>query len=130
MKYAVFGPREGRVKEGQSKPQVYDDTRNVAYWLGTLNDIDMVIVGGGKGVETLAYDWAKRNQKEVQLIKPLFDAGAEGTIPVHMAFDRRNMEILRACDAVIVFWEGRFKDLIDLMRTAIAMGKHVLLFPM
>lgn len=124
-KYAVFGPREGR-----TKGQVYNDLENVSLWMNTLKDVDLVIAGGGKGIEQLAEQWAVAAKKKFQLIAPEFDPSQPGAIPFQIAFNNRNMKILRECDIVVVFWDGRFKDMIEIMQTAIAHGKKVLLYPM
>jgi hypothetical protein len=125
MNYAVFGPREGRTKGA-----IFDDAELIARWLGTIVDISLLISGGGRGVETLAEAWARRNNVKFKLIRPQFSGTDEGAISVKIAFDSRNMTILRESDRVIVFWDGRFKDMIDIIKTATAMQKPVVIFPM
>ena len=86
---------------------------------------DIVIVSGGaKGVDTLAREWAKINNKDFILFKPyhLIDDSVE----YHPRyFFVRNKQIIDNSDMVIVFWDGKSKGTIDAMKRARKQGKDI-----
>lgn len=96
MIYGVFGPRD-------AAPNVeFTDYAFVAKVLSTFSDIDGIIVGGAKGVETLAERWARENNKLKECIRPV----EIRTFGMQQAFRLRNTKIIDASHRIIMFWDG------------------------
>ena len=63
-------------------------------------DIDLIISGGARGVDTCAEIYARRHGIDTLIIRP--DYGKYGS----MAPLIRNNEIIEKADIVYVFWDG------------------------
>lgn len=136
MKHAVFGP----TKNGAGGD--YSDLEYVSACLKTVDNIGGFILGGGKGVETLAEHFAREHSIDVERIAPNFHSlfGSKvknpnvriDSLPVslrHSVFAARNDEIMSKSDRVIVFWDGEFFEIGQLIRRALSLKKPVLIFP-
>lgn len=137
MKHAVFGPS----KDGAGGD--YSDLDHVTLWLNTIkSETTSFILGGGKGVETLAERFARDNGIAVERVAPNFHSlfGSKiknpnvriETLPVslrHAVFAARNDDIMSRADRVIIFWDGEFFEIGQLIRRALSLRKPVLLFP-
>jgi len=123
MRYAVFGPRELRREQ-------YTNKDYIAECIAAVHDLDFMVCGGGQGVEILAEEVAKDKSIKFVRIPPNFKSVGDTRISAAQAFDTRNIEMLAAADAVIVFWDGVFPALIPIIQRAIAMRKRITLFPL
>lgn len=61
---------------------------------------DLLISGGAKGTDTLAEDWARKNNIETLIFKPDVARYARG------AYRIRNERIVNEANLVIAFWDG------------------------
>lgn len=94
MRYGVIGARE-------LNHSVYDNYKYIAQILSGYKPITELVTGGSRGVENLAETWAKDNNISNQIILP--------NIKVHgtsEAFIHRNLQIIRSCDILLLFWDG------------------------
>ena len=65
--------------------------------------IDKIISGGAKGADTIAEEYAKRHNIEIQIFKPDWEKYGKS------AGFRRNRDIIENCDICIAFWDGESK---------------------
>jgi predicted Rossmann fold nucleotide-binding protein DprA/Smf involved in DNA uptake len=82
-------------------------------------EVETIISGGAKGVDTIAEQWAKRNGIKTIIIKPEYSKYGKGA-PL-----RRNHTIVEQADKIIAFWNGESrgtKYTIELARKA---GKEI-----
>jgi predicted Rossmann fold nucleotide-binding protein DprA/Smf involved in DNA uptake len=87
MKLAVIGSRS--FADAALLGQILEDYK-----------ITKIISGGAKGADTLAEQWAKRNNVETEIYLPDWKHGrAAGPI--------RNRSIIEACDECVAFWDGK-----------------------
>jgi hypothetical protein len=116
MKIAVFGLRDFK----DHKPY-----KNYPYIASVLESYepDLIISGGGVGIEELALEYAEVNGIAKAVVPPNIQA-----FGVKLGFVRRNEEILEQCDVVVLFWDGIDKHYVDLMAKAIAKEKTVHLY--
>jgi len=61
---------------------------------------DLVISGGAKGIDTIAWAWAVDNHIEIEVIRPEYNKYGKGA-PL-----KRNEIIVQKSDKVIAFWDG------------------------
>lgn len=73
---------------------------------------ECVITGGAIGVDTLAEEWARRNNIRTIIIKPNYEKYKK------YAPLKRNHEIVNECDEIIAFWDGRSKGTYYTMQLA------------
>lgn len=118
MQYAVLGPRDFRHEE-------YKNYSYVAGILAGFADTTAIISGGSRGVESLVHTFAQQSNVEFILIPPVFRVRGERS-----AFFVRNRKIVDACDALIVFWDGKSTRIMDTLILAMERGKEVSLIPM
>lgn len=123
MRYAVFGPREFRFK-------LYDNALHVDACLATLKDFDGLLAGGGLGVEALAEQYAQFHKIEITRVPPNYQADAGVIITTREAFDTRNIQMISEADAVVMFWDGHFANMVPIMSRCMFMNKKVILYPM
>jgi hypothetical protein len=64
-------------------------------------EIDEIISGGARGVDSIAEEWAKRRGIKVQVFKPNYSSYGKRAPLV------RNEQIVTACDYLIAFWDGQ-----------------------
>lgn len=119
MRYAVFG----RAKSVSD----YDDYDHVVNYLKTLSDASLFIVGGSRGVETLAERYCERSKIPFKKVRPRFEDSDKQPLSVEQAFDARNLEIIQSSDKVVVFWDGLAQ--MNMFRTALLLRKTIILFP-
>lgn len=119
MLYAIFGPRDVR-------GTLFTDARHVHAHLDEIKDITGVILGGGKGVETFAEEWAQSKQFD-KIIKVKPDIAMFGP---KKAFDLRNTEIIHRSERVIVFWDGASRTAADLIGHCAVTGKYCIVLPL
>ncbi len=66
----------------------------------TLTPISKIVSGGAKGIDSLAAEWAKRNQIPVEEILADWDKYGKA------AGYKRNPDIIKAATKVLVIWDG------------------------
>ncbi len=93
-KLAVVGSREWKNRE------MIEDLLNEV-----KNDIEIIISGGARGADTFAVDWAKKNGVPFEEKKANWRPdGPEGRFDKGAGF-KRNIEIVKACDRLLCFWD-------------------------
>jgi hypothetical protein len=122
MRYAVFGPSFVQDK-------LYDRYDHVAASLSLLPNVEELVLGGGKGVETLADTWAKENNIPVHHIPPL-NRDWRNRIGQEQVFILRNNKIIERMDAMVLFWDGYFAEHLHLQMSAINKRKMCVVFPL
>ena len=116
MKVAVFGPRD-------HKGSRYKNYNHVAGILESFDGISLLLSGGGEGVEQLALRFAAENKIPERVIPPKIKVYGAPT-----AFLKRNEELIRESDFVIVLWDGKTTHYVELMSSVILAGKPLSVF--
>ena len=62
---------------------------------------DVVISGGAKGIDTIAWEWAVKNNIEIIVHRPDYNKNGK------WAALRRNDIIIDEADKIIAFWNGK-----------------------
>lgn len=119
MRYGIIGLRDFNGK-------LYENSEYMASVLEGLKEKGMasIISGGGKGVEKLVEEWAKTAKVECKIILPNIKAHGKRD-----AFLLRNLEILKQCDEMIIFWDGVHSGVIRPIGNAMTEGKSVRVIP-
>ncbi len=88
------------------------------------DDVDEIISGGAKGVDSYAAEYAKNNNIKLTVI-----------LPEYKKYSRyapllRNKRIVEAADKIIAFWDGKSKGTLFVINYAKEVGKdcEVILF--
>ena len=118
MEYGVIGPRD-------FKGEIYENIDYISEVLSQYEDMELLVSGGSKGVETLASAWSDTNEVEFHLIPP--------NINFHgfkKAFVVRNTEIVSRVSRMIVFWDGITPGVVDTLGQCMLLSKPVDLIPM
>lgn len=118
MIYGVIGPRD-------YNRTVYEDYQYVERALATFKDMTKLVSGGGAGIETLAERYAVETELEHFIIRPNLKQHERDT-----AFFLRNTDIIEASDALIVFWDGHARTVLDFIAQAMKLGKECNVIPM
>ena len=63
-------------------------------------DVDTIISGGANGVDTLAEEYADKNRISKLIMRPAYARYGKGA-PL-----KRNEEMVKLADAVLVIWDG------------------------
>lgn len=128
LKYGVIGLRHNEGLE-------FD---NYGYIKSVLDqyqlNMDRLVSGGARGIETLAERWAKEADMPFCKIKPQVTMFSEH-VPEHpkaieAAFTTRNTEILHLVDILVVFWNGREHMVLAAAAIANKVGKPVFIYPL
>lgn len=117
MILSVFGLRDFKGKE-------YDNYAHVSLTLDQFENVDQIISGGGKGIETLAVRYAHENGISPRVIPPNIQKFGHAA-----AFQRRNHEVLEASDVPVVFWDGEDSYYIELLKTIVGLKKTAYIVP-
>ena len=91
MKLAVVGSRN------------FTDYSKLEYWLNLIKKdfaITTVISGGAKGADSMAEQWANKNNIPTQIFKPDWSIGRHAGL-------LRNEDIISNADFIIAFWDGQ-----------------------
>ncbi len=64
--------------------------------------INSIVSGGAKGVDSIAEAWAKRNGIQTIILKPDYENYEPQIAPL-----LRNEDIVKACDLLVAFWDGK-----------------------
>ena len=86
MKLAVIGSRGLNVNIKRFLPK---------------NNVDLIISGGAKGIDTLAEKYADENNIPKKIIKPNYEKYGKKAPLI------RNKEIIDQADEIIVIWDGK-----------------------
>ncbi len=78
-----------------------------------------VVSGGARGADTLGERWADENGIDKKIFPAQWDRYGK-----HAGFIR-NKDIVRNCDEVIAFWDGKSRGTADTIATARLEGKKV-----
>lgn len=68
---------------------------------GLINTGDIIISGGAKGADALAEIYAKHNNLETKIFLPKYNLWGK------IAPLIRNSEMIKECDQVLAFWDGK-----------------------
>lgn len=85
-------------------------------------DLNTVISGGARGVDSIAVERAEQRGIPVQVYLPLWEKYGRS------AGFRRNKQIVAASDAVAAFWDGQSKGTEHTIKIAVKEGKPVAIF--
>ena len=91
MKIGVVGSRD------------FDDYKKLEKELNKIEGITVIVSGGAKGADTLAREFAEKNDIKLTEFKPDYEQYGRGA-PI-----RRNKEIVEYSDQIIAFWDGESK---------------------
>ena len=81
------------------------------------------VSGGAKGPDSIGAAYLRKRGREVVEVLPDYDTHGRAAPLV------RNTEIVRRCDRVVAFWDGRSNGTLDAIRKAVKMGKRVTIMP-
>ena len=122
--YAVFGP--GQIKTPGAEKQPYQNKDNVYLRLNDLKSISMLLLGGGKGVDRHALEWAKQHGVEYRVYPPHYDDA--NTVGVPSVFMLRDSQMLADCQSVIVFTQPGLTGHTRIISDAVMLKKPVMVF--
>ena len=91
MKIGVVGSRD------------FDDYKKLEKELNKIEGITVIVSGGAKGADTLAREFAEKNDIKLTEFKPDYEQYGRGA-PL-----RRNKKIVEYSDQIIAFWDGESK---------------------
>lgn len=63
-------------------------------------DVDTILTGGAKGIDTIAEEYADSHGIKKTIIKPQYDRYGKGAPMV------RNKELVNLCDKALIIWDG------------------------
>ena len=92
IKVAIIGSRSFK-----NKP-LLEETMQI--FQATHNAIGLIISGGAKGADSMGVQWANRNNIPTIVFYPDFKKRKR-------AYHFRNRQIVKECDVLIAFWNGR-----------------------
>tara|TARA_Y100000589_G_C27075357_1_gene597223 strand:+ start:638 stop:976 length:339 start_codon:yes stop_codon:yes gene_type:complete len=101
MKIGVVGSRD------------FDDYKKLEKELNKIEGITVIVSGGAKGADTLAREFAEKNDIKLTEFKPDYEQYGRGA-PI-----RRNKKIVEYSDQIIAFWDGESrgtKNTIDIAK--------------
>ena len=79
---------------------------------------DEIVSGGAKGVDQCAADYAKRNGLMLTEFLPQYERYGRAA-PI-----KRNEEIVKYCDKIIAFWDGKSRGTQSVLKYAEKLGKE------
>ena len=83
-----------------------------------ISDVDEIVSGGARGVDSCVTEYAKRNGIKLTVFLPKYDMYGR-VAPIV-----RNKEIVNYSDKVIAFWNGSSKGTLSVIKYARKMGKQ------
>ena len=108
MRLAIVGSRDfDDYKVFKSKLSEHIKTR----------DVESIISGGAKGADTLAAILARNCKIPITIYHPQWAAFGKAAGPI------RNEQIVKACDMVIAFWDGKSRGTRSTIEIAHKMNK-------
>ncbi len=113
MKLAVIGSRDFT-----NYPELKEALDKVSKYI----DIELIISGGARGADSLAERYAKEHDIQTLIFRPDWEKyGRKAGIV-------RNYDIIRNCDMVIAFWDGKSKGTAHSISIAREQKKKVLIY--
>jgi predicted NAD-dependent protein-ADP-ribosyltransferase YbiA (DUF1768 family) len=88
MKLAIVGSRS------------ISDIKTIEDNISEFGEIEMIISGGAKGVDSLAQDYAKKSGTPIKIIYPSWDKNGKG------AGFKRDVLIVEECDKALIIYDG------------------------
>ena len=85
-------------------------------------EIECIISGGARGVDTLAAHYAKEKGIELSVFLPNYQKHLRGA-PI-----RRNELMAKECNVLVAFWDGESKGTKHIINYAKKLGKRVYVF--
>ena len=85
-------------------------------------EIDEVVVGGARGVDTIAHQAAVQAGLETRVFEPDWDRWGRSAGP------RRNRQMAEYADALIAVWDGASRGTRNMIKEARARGLEVFVF--
>ena len=89
-------------------------------WYLNADDYSEVISGGATGIDTLAEQWAKRNNLEFCAYLPNYKAFGGKYAPIV-----RNREMVEFSDECVAFWDGKSKGTLMTIKYALSLDRKV-----
>ncbi len=83
-------------------------------------EVDLIISGGAKGIDTLAEQYADAHGIEKLIIRPQYDRFGRAA-PI-----KRNEEMVGLCDAVLAIWDGESRGTRYTLDYARKKGKEII----
>ena len=80
-------------------------------------DVEEIVSGGAEGVDSCAAEYAKKSGKKLTVFLPQYDHYGRAAPIV------RNKEIVDYSDKIIVFWNGKSKGTLSVIKYAKKIGK-------
>ena len=71
-------------------------------WYLDKNKIGQIVSGGANGVDTIAENWAKRNNIEFIAYLPQYEIYGGKYAPL-----KRDEDMVNYCDELVCFWDGK-----------------------
>ena len=65
------------------------------------SNVDLIICGGAKGIDTIAECYADKNKISKLILRPKYNLYGRGA-PL-----KRNEEMIKIADEILVFWDGK-----------------------
>lgn len=81
------------------------------------NDVDLIISGGASGIDTIAEQFADNHSIEKTIIQPQYNLYRKGA-PL-----KRNEQMVKICDCVLAFWDGKSRGTMHTVEYAKKLNK-------
>ena len=89
-----------------------------------VNSSDEIVSGGARGVDSLAEEYAKKNNINLTVFLPEYEKYGRGAPIV------RNRQIIEYADEVIAFWDGVSRGTLSALKLAKKLGKPYIIIGM
>jgi hypothetical protein len=123
MKYAIIGGRN------------FNDYELLKQSLNEYNDIDLIVSGAANGADELSEVYAKENNIPTLIHKANWKNMKEPCVRKSNQYGEynslaglnRNSLIIKDCDIVIAFWDGKSRGTKDSINKAKKAGKEIII---
>ena len=102
MKLAIVGSRKLTVDISEYMP----------------DEVDEIVSGGAKGIDTCAAEYAKKKGLKLTVFLPEYDRYGRAAPIV------RNKKIVDYSDKIVAFWDGKSKGTLSVIKYAEKIGKQ------
>ena len=82
-------------------------------------DVDTILSGGAKGIDTLAEEYADKNRLSKIILRPRYDLYGKAA-PI-----KRNEELVNMADKVLIIWDGESKGTKSTITYAEKLNKEI-----